>query len=113
MFIVVTVVGIFSGACAYLLKHAVAWVSRMLTSGLSAAGGNWILLVIPLAGIVLTGLVTRYVMRMNLSDGVRMLRQQLRRHDYRISPARISYPLLASTITLGFGGSAGSEGPID
>lgn len=112
MFIVVTVVGIFSGACAYLLKHAVAWVSRMLTSGLSAAGGNWILFVIPLAGIVLTGLVTRYVMRMNLSDGVRMLRQQLRRHDYRISPARIPYPLLASTITLGFGGSAGSEGPI-
>lgn len=112
MFIVVVVVGLMSGACAYLLKHMVAWVSHLLTSGLNAAGCNWILLLIPIGGLVLTGLVTRYVMRMKLSHGVRLLRQQLRRHDYRISPARIPYPMLASTITLGAGGSVGSEGPI-
>ncbi len=112
MFIVATIVGGLSGACAHLLKLSEAWVSDILTSGLHASELNWPLLLFPAAGLVLTGVMCRYLFRHNLSHGVRRLMGNLRRKDYAMRPVQIISPMVASTVTLGFGGSAGSEGPI-
>lgn len=111
-FIVATVIGLTAGLGAFLLKRAIDWLSKVLTSGLNAMGPDWLLVLLPVIGIVLTGILCRYVFRSDLSHGVRQLKQALKVHDYR-RPASLMYsPLIASTITLGFGGSAGSEGPI-
>lgn len=112
MFILVTVIGLLSGVCAFLLKRMVAFVSTHLTSGLEAFGANWQLAVLPLVGLVATGLLTRYLFRAKLSNGVRHLKEQLKAKNYYIAPLRMIESMLASTVTLGFGGSAGSEGPI-
>lgn len=112
MFIVVTVVGLFTGGCAFLLKRMIAALSHWLTSPLAASHSNLLLLLLPLAGLMITGFLTRKVLRAKLSHGVRRLRMQLKGKDYYIPPTGMVYPMLASTITLGFGGSAGSEGPI-
>ncbi len=112
MFILATAIGLLAGVGAFLLKHLVAMVSRFLTGGLDAAGANILLLILPVAGIVLTGIFTRYVLRHNISHGVRRLMGSLKRKDYALRPQLTFTPILASTLTLGFGGSAGSEGPI-
>lgn len=112
MFIVVSAIGFISGIGAYVLKNMVGFVSRHLTAHLDAFGANWILLVLPAAGILLTGILTRYILKDRLAHGVRQLREQLKRKDYYIPSSRIITPMIASTITLGFGGSSGSEGPI-
>lgn len=112
MFVLATVVGLLAGAGAYLLKHMVGLLSGWLTAGFHSDGVNWLLLLLPLAGIVLTGVFCRYVLRGNPAHGVRQLMVDLKKRDYLLNPRIMFSPILASTLTLGFGGSAGSEGPI-
>lgn len=112
VFILGTVVGLLAGTGAFLLKRMVGGVSYWLTSHLHTGSGNWALLVIPTAGIILTGIVCRYLLYDNLSNGVKQLMHELSKKIYRLRSSRMVTFLLASTVTLGFGGSAGSEGPI-
>lgn len=112
LFIVATLTGLLAGTGAFVLKHLVAAVSHFMTAGLRPMSGNPELLLIPVAGIVLTGIFCRYVLRMHLAHGVRQLMADLSRKVYRLRAVLTVSPILASTITLGFGGSAGSEGPI-
>ena len=106
------VTGILAGAGAYLLKLMVGTVARHLTRTLATASANWQLLLLPLAGILLAGIFQRYVIRRQLFHGVDRMRQALDTRNYRFSPSLIITPLIANAFTLGFGGSAGSEGPI-
>lgn len=112
MFITVTVVGLATGACAFVLKRMVAWISHGVMDYLTASGPDWQFIVAPVVGILLTSFVTAYIMRAKLSHGVRRLKKALKLGDYKVSPDGIIYPMIASSITLGFGGSSGSEGPI-
>ena len=48
------VIGICSGFCAWLLKFMISGLTHLLTSGLQLARGNWIFLILPLLGILLT-----------------------------------------------------------
>ncbi|MCM1292679.1 MAG: chloride channel protein [Bacteroides sp.] len=112
LFIAVTVVGLLAGVGAFVLKRVIAAVSHLLLDHFNPLDFNWAFLFIPLIGIVLTGIATRYIMRTHLAHGVRHLKEQLKAKDYYIKPSLIFYPMIASTLTLGFGGSAGSEGPI-
>lgn len=112
VFILGTVIGIIVGAGAFLLKKMVGFVSRLLTSTLHADSGNWILLLIPIAGIILTGIICRYLLHDHLSNGVTQLMRELKQKIFRLRGSRTYSFLVASTVTLGFGGSAGSEGPI-
>lgn len=112
LLVLVFVTGLITGALAALLKWMIATVSGYLTVGLRVDGFNWWLLAVPLTGILLTGIYQRYIQRANLSHGVEQLAGDVKRGVYRL-PGYVTYgPLVASTFTLGFGGSAGSEGPI-
>lgn len=106
------VIGVATGTLAWLLKLCIGHLSRWLTSGLSSAGPNYILLLIPVAGILLTGFFTRDILRMKIEHGVDRLLNSIHHHRPRLSPKLCFGPFVASTLTLGFGGSAGSEGPI-
>lgn len=112
MFVLAAVVGVLAGTGAFILKHLIGYLSGWLTSGLRPEGANWLLLLLPVCGIMLTGIFCRYVLHKNLAHGVRQLMADLKNKDYRLSPRLTFTPMLASTLTLGFGGSAGSEGPI-
>ena len=112
LFILATVVGLLAGTGAFILKRLVAAVSKLLTSHFTTDGANWWLLVIPLAGIILTGIFCRYIMHANLSNGTDQLIHDLKNKMYKLKSYITFSPILASSITLGFGGSSGSEGPI-
>lgn len=112
VFILAAVVGLLAGTGAFVLKRLVALISRLLTSHFHSSSANWTLLFIPVIGIVLTGIFCRYIVKAKLANGTSQLIHDLRDKVYRLK-ARITFtPILASSITLGFGGSAGSEGPI-
>ena len=112
VFILAVLTGLLAGAGASLLKWMIKWVSTGFTEHFHRFGPNWVLLVIPVAGIMLAGLFQRRILRRNLTHGVRQLGADLKAGRYAL-PGYICYgPMLASTLTLGFGGSAGSEGPI-
>lgn len=111
-YILAIVIGICAGFCAFLLKWMIGKVTGWLTGGTDTASDRWIYFVIPVAGIVLTGIFVRYVVRMDITHGVSKLIVNLKRQIYKIKARILVSPMLASTLTLGFGGSAGSEGPI-
>ncbi|MDE6490974.1 MAG: chloride channel protein [Muribaculaceae bacterium] len=104
--------GILAGVGAHLLKWLIARISVLFTSGLYVGGANWLLLVGPLAGIMLTGIYTRYVVGSGIEHGVERMQANIALRRYRLPAYLVYAPLAASAVTLGFGGSAGSEGPI-
>ncbi len=112
LFILAVITGVSCGIAAALLKSMIACISRALTSWMHSTSANYILLAIPVAGIVLTGIYQRYVLRHNIEHGVRRIQDYILQNTYRL-PGYLTYaPMIASSLTLGFGGSAGSEGPI-
>lgn len=111
-FIVATVIGLLTGACAAMLKIMIGYCAKWVTGWMRPEGFNWWLLAIPLTGILLTGIYQRYVLKHNVEHGVEKVVADLTAKNYRLGKFWIYAPMIASTFTLGFGGSAGSEGPI-
>ncbi len=104
--------GIVTGMAAYLLKSAISAVGSALTQTFVRNAMNWWLILLPLTGIVLTGIYQRYILHRQISHGDDRLRNDFASNRCYL-PVSLTYnPLIACTITLGFGGSAGSEGPI-
>lgn len=104
--------GAVAGVGAWFLKFAIGTLGAWFFGVASTAGVRWLPAVLVMAGIMLTVLYQRYVARMPLEHGTDMLRRDFERRHFRLSPWLCIHPLIASTITLGFGGSAGAEGPI-
>lgn len=112
MFLLALFIGLITGTMAFLLKRAIAGVSHGLTAGFHYIGVDYTLLFIPVAGIVATGIFMRYILHRNIEHGVRHMINSFNHRIYSLGSYLIYSPFIASTITLGFGGSAGSEGPI-
>ena len=106
------VVGIICGFAAQLLKYLIHLIAHFLTSGLNIATANWAYLVYPVIGILLATLFVRYVVKQNISHGVTQVLYAISRHKSRLKKRNMYASLVASSITIGFGGSVGAEGPI-
>ncbi len=104
--------GILIGIGAHILKMLVKYVSLACTHGFNYLGGNYSLLVIPVGGIVLTAILVRYLFRHPLEHATMRIKNLIKHGDPTISPVITVAPIVASSVTLGCGGSAGSEGPI-
>lgn len=106
------VVGIFGGFAAQLLKFIISSIAGWLTSHFSTTGANYLYLVYPVVGIVLTVLFVKYVVKDNISHGVTKVLYAISRNKSRLKKKNMYASLVASGITIGFGGSVGAEGPI-
>lgn len=105
-------VGIGCGFAALLLKYLIHFISTELNSHLSIAGANYTNLIYPVAGILLTGIYVRYVVKDNISHGVTRVLYAISQNKSRLKRHNIYSSIVASSITIGFGGSVGAEGPI-
>ncbi len=109
----VAVAGVAIGAAAWLLKWLVAVITSAVTGDMDISKTNVWLIVAGLAGIVLTVVFVRYIVRIPLEHSTEKIQDAIGPTGTGvISPRAIYAPVVASSITLGFGGSAGSEGPI-
>lgn len=106
------IVGILGGLAALLLKTLIHLISSALTSHLSITGGNWLFFIYPAVGVLITALFVRYVVRDNISHGVTRVLHAISQNKSRLKRHNTYTSLVASSITIGFGGSVGAEGPI-
>ncbi len=112
LFVAAALLGLIAGMSAFVLKTAIRWMSTLLVSHFHDGTPNWGLLIIPAVGIILTVAYQKFFVRRNLQHGSEQVEKDVKNGIYDI-PATFTYgPLMASTLTLGFGGSAGAEGPI-
>ena len=105
-------VGILTALAATLLKFLIEYIKHFLTENFDSTGANWLYLVYPVVGILLTGLFIRNVVRDDISHGVTKILYAISRRQSRIKRHNTWSSLFASAITIGFGGSVGAEAPI-
>ncbi|MFO7923572.1 MAG: chloride channel protein [Bacteroidales bacterium] len=106
------IIGVLSGLAAVLLKNTVYFTGEFLSGRLAVETDNLIYLAFPLTGIFLTVLFVRYIIKDNISHGVSKVLHAISRKDSVLAPHNSYSSMVASTMTVGFGGSVGLEAPI-
>lgn len=106
------VVGILTSLAALLLKKLIHLVEHVLTSTFSVSEANYLYLVYPAVGIFLTLLYVRYVVKDDIGHGVTKILYAISRRQGRIKRHNTWTSLIASSLTIGMGGSVGAEAPI-
>lgn len=106
------IVGIFSGLAALVLKFLIHYISTVLTAGVNLESGNYLYILLPAVGVVITALYVRYVVRDDISHGVTRVLYAISQNKSRLKRHNVYTSVLASSVTIGFGGSVGAEGPI-
>ena len=112
MIFLALVIGIICGFAAQLLKLLIHSISSALTSHLTESTANYIYLVYPIIGILLVTLFVRFVVKDDISHGVTRVLYAISQRKSRLKKKNMYASLVASSITIGFGGSVGAEGPI-
>ena len=106
------IVGVFSGFAALLLKNLIHFVAGQLTDWIEMDSISYLFLVYPLVGILLTVLFVRFVIKDDISHGVSKILYSISRQGSRIKPHNTWSSMVASSLTIGLGGSVGAEAPI-
>ncbi len=105
-------VGIFTALAAFILKELIHWIERFLTDNFDVTEANYLYLVYPVVGIFLAGLFVRHVVKDDIGHGVTKILYAISRRQGRIKRHNVWSSIIASSITIGFGGSVGGEAPI-
>ena len=106
------IVGILTAFAALLLKFLIHFIQNFLTDNFSTTGANYLYLIYPVIGVFLTGLFVRYIVKDDISHGVTRILYAISRRKGRIKRHNTWSSIIASSITIGFGGSVGAESPI-
>ena len=106
------VVGVLTAFAGLFLKWLIHQIQYLLTYRFDATGSNALYLVYPVIGIFLTGLFVRYVVKDDISHGVTKILFAIARKQSKIKAHNTWSSVIASAITIGFGGSVGAEAPI-
>lgn len=112
LLILALLVGIGSALAAQVLKLLIHEIEHLLTSQFDVTRANWLFLVYPVVGIFLTALFIKYVVRDDIGHGVTKILYALSRKQGNIRSHNRWSSVIASALTIGFGGSVGAEAPI-
>lgn len=111
LILIAFVVGILTGVAAAVLKLLVKFFNHLLLYKIHFDKPDYRLLIFPVIGILLTSVYKRYVVRENITTGTSLIKNRLVRQNYRFPIFDIFNPILGCSLTMGFGASAGTEGP--
>lgn len=112
LLILAFIIGILASFAAYILHTLIHQIQAILTEGFEVNSFNWLYLVFPVIGIYLTSLFVRYVVRDNISHGITRILYAISSKRSHLKPHNCWSSVIASAVTIGFGGSVGAEAPI-
>lgn len=105
-------VGLGSGFAAVLLLKSISFIQSFIFPIVNKGGFSWAALVFPALGMLISLLLTLYLIKDNISHGVTKVLLAVSKKESRIKPHNMWSSLLTSAITIGMGGSVGAEAPI-
>lgn len=111
-YVLALAIGFLASLAAFLLHQIIALIQFVLTSDLNAQSLNWLYLVFPIVGICLTTLFVKLIVKDNISHGITRILYAISSKQSFIKPHNTWTSVIASGITIGFGGSVGAEAPI-
>lgn len=105
------VVGVLGGFAAVTLKSAVHYLQTLLLD-LQGISNEYLFLVYPLLGILITTFVADRILKDRLGHGITGILYSISKKSSIITEAKMYSRMITSFLTVGFGGSVGLEAPI-
>lgn len=112
MIILALFVGVSCGVAAVTLKLAILYIHHGLTSWFDGELYNFLYLIYPGIGMLIAMLFVKYVVKDNIGHGVTKVLLAVSKNESKIKSHNMWSSMLASSVTIGFGGSVGAEAPI-
>ena len=112
LLLLAVLVGLLCGCAAILLKTLIHWIQTGLTSWFDSPSDSLLLLVYPGVGMLLSLVFVRFLLKDDIGHGVTKVLQAVSKNDSNIKPHNTWSSIVASSMTIGFGGSVGAEAPI-
>jgi CIC family chloride channel protein len=106
------IVGLGCGFAALLLKTLIKYIQHGITFWFNKPSDAYLYLIYPGIGMLLSFLFVRYFVKDDISHGVTKVLLSISRNESRIKPHNTWTSIMASSVTIGFGGSVGAEAPI-
>jgi len=105
-------IGMVSAFAAIILKVFVHWVHGISSYFLGYSGNHIWYIYLPLAGIIITVVVVKYLFKGHLKKGLGSILFAVARKSAKVEKSKMYSQVITSGITIGLGGSAGLEAPI-
>jgi len=105
-------VGIAVGIAAVIMKNTVHFVREIVVLMVDKYDFNYIYFIFPVIGILLTLIFVNFFVKDNLGHGIPMVLYNMSKNEGKIKKHNMFSRIVASSLTIGFGGSVGLEGPI-
>ena len=112
VFIFSVLTGIMCGFAAITLKWLIHFVKFQLTSFIPIENGSLLFVAYPMLGILLTILFVRIFVKDDIGHGVTKVLYSISRKKSKLKAHNMYSSMVASSLTIGLGGSVGAEGPI-
>ncbi len=104
-------VGLLAGLAAVIIKNTVWLTERVVESFIAEEVHNYIYFALPIIGIVLAVFFIRYILRRPVRHGIPNVLHSISKTKGRIRKHNLYSSVITSSLTVGFGGSVGLEGP--
>ncbi len=105
-------IGILGASAAVVIKNLLSITSIAVNKIFTYSSLKYLYLLFPPFGIMLTLLFVKKVVRDDLSHGVSIVLKAICKSDGKLRFHNVYSSMVASSITVGFGGSVGLEAPI-
>ncbi|WP_235208312.1 chloride channel protein [Saccharicrinis fermentans] len=111
MIILSVVIGIAAGLAAVIIKQSVGLIHHLVHNLTSLEGFEWLYLITPGVGILLAVLFIKYIVRRPVRHGIPNVLYAISKNQGQMNRHNMISSVVASSFTVGFGGSVGLEGP--
>ena len=110
--ILAVVVGALAGLGTYLFEVLLHGIKSCLVNWFDVDTFHVLYLIYPGIGMLLAMLFVRFVVKDNIGHGVTKVLVAVSKNESKIKGHNMWTSLVASSVTIGFGGSVGAEAPI-
>lgn len=102
-------IGVTSALAAVVIKKSVHFISSLLQG--TSSNENFFYLIYPTVGILMAVLFIKHIIRRPVRHGIPNVLYGISKSNGKINSHNMFSSILSSTLTVGFGGSVGLEGP--
>jgi len=105
------IIGLASGMAAVIIKNSVHVIRSFLTEGFVKDYNNYLYLAYPLAGIFIVVLIIKFLIKQRVGHGIPTTLYAISKKNSIMKRHNMFSSIITSSLTVGFGGSVGLEGP--
>lgn len=105
-------IGIVAGVSAFLLKSVFHYIHYLIHVSENVNVSNTLLVVLPITGLLLTVGYVSIFHKQGLKKGISQILYSIKHNSSYIERNQTYGHIISSSLTIGFGGSAGFEAPI-